>query len=120
MDFRGSALKNVTMTFKDGVMTEMSSESDLEGLRGFLDSTTGDTKMLSIVDIGVNPDSHPIEGSDYASWEMGGMVTLATGDNSWAGGNVVSTGALTLHLPGATLAVGETTVCDGGKLKVSG
>jgi aminopeptidase len=120
MDFRGSALKNVTMTFKDGVMTKMSSESDLEGLRGFLDSTTGDTKMLSIVDIGVNPDSHPMEGSDYASWEMGGMVTLGMGDNSWTGGSVVSSGGLTFHLPRATLAVGETTVCDKGELKASG
>lgn len=118
--FRGSDLKNVKMRFKDGVMTDMSSDSDLDELQAFLDATTGDTTMLSIVDIGVNPDSHPIAGSDYASWEMGGMVTLATGDNSWAGGSVVSSGALNLHLPGATLAVGETTVCEGGELKTSG
>jgi len=118
IDFRGSALKNVRMTFKDGVMTEMSSDSDLAGLRAFLDSTTGDTTMLSIVDLGVNPDSHPIAGSDYASWEMGGMVTLGMGNNSWTGGSVVSSGGLTFHLPGATLSVGETTLCEGGRLTI--
>jgi leucyl aminopeptidase (aminopeptidase T) len=120
MDFRGSALKNVKMTFKDGVMTEMSSESDLDGLREFLDSTTGDTTMLSIVDVGLNPDSHPIAGSDYASWEMGGMVSLGMGNNSWTGGSNVASGGLTFHLTGATLSVGDTTVCEKGKLKISG
>jgi len=120
MDFRGSALKNVKITFKDGVMTDMSSGSDLAGLREFLDSTTGDTTMLSIVDVGLNPDSHPIVGSDYASWEMGGMVTLGMGANSWAGGSVVASGALTFHLTGATLSVGDITVCEKGKLKISG
>ena len=120
MDFRGSALKNLKMIFKDGVMTEMSSESDLDGLREFLDSTTGDTTMLSIVDVGLNPDSHPIAGSDYASWEMGGMVTLGMGANSWTGGSVVASGGLTFHLTGATLSVGDTTVCEKGKLKISG
>jgi leucyl aminopeptidase (aminopeptidase T) len=104
MEFRGAALKNLKMIFKDGVMTDMSSKSDLKALREFLDSTTGDTTMLSIVDVGVNPDSHPIAGSDYASWEMGGMVTLGMGDNIWAGGSVVASGALTFHLTGATLS----------------
>jgi leucyl aminopeptidase (aminopeptidase T) len=120
LSFRGSALKNVKMIFNDGVMTDMSSESDLSGLREYLDSTTGDTTMLSVVDVGLNPDSHPIEGSDYASWEMGGMVTLGMGNNSWVGGSVVSSGGLTFHLTGATLSIGETTVCENGKLKTSG
>jgi len=120
MDFRGTALKNVKMTFKDGVMTGMSSESDLDGLREFLDSTTGDIKMLSIVDVGVNPDSHQIAGSDYASWEMGGMVSLGMGNNSWTGGSNVASDGLTFHLTGTTLSVGDTTVCEKGKLKISG
>jgi hypothetical protein len=76
--------------------------------------------MLSIVDVGLNPDSHPIAGSDYASWEMGGMVTLGMGANSWTGGSVVASGGLTFHLTGATLSVGDTTVCEKGKLKISG
>jgi len=117
MSFRGTPLENVKMKFKDGVMTGMSSKSDLEGLQEYLDSTTGDSRMLSVVDVGLNPDSHPIEGSDYASWEMGGMVTLGTGNNTWTGGSVVSSGALNFHLAGATLAVGDTTVCKDGKLK---
>jgi hypothetical protein len=73
--------------------------------------------MLSIVDVGVNPDSKPFPGSDYASWEMGGMVTLSTGNNSWAGGSIEASGGLNFHLAGATLTAGGTTLCDNGVLK---
>jgi leucyl aminopeptidase (aminopeptidase T) len=119
LDFRGTVLKNVKMTFKDGVMTDLSSESDLEMLRDFLDSTTADTKILSVVDVGVNPDSHPLEGSDFASWEMGGMVSLGIGNNGWAGGSNMASGSLAFQLTGATLAVGDTTVCENGKLRTT-
>jgi leucyl aminopeptidase (aminopeptidase T) len=120
LDFRGTELKNVKMVFEDGLMTDMSSQSDLSGLQKYLEATTGDTTMLSIVDVGLNPDSHPIEASNFASWEMGGMVTLGMGDNNWAGGSVVSSGALSFHLVGATLAVGDSTICEKGKLKTPG
>ena len=76
--------------------------------------------MLSIVDVGLNPDSHPIAGSDYASWEMGGMVSLGMGNNSWTGGSNLASGNLYFQLTGATLSVGDTTVCEKGKLKISG
>jgi leucyl aminopeptidase (aminopeptidase T) len=120
LDFRGIAMKNVKMTFKDGMLTDLSSASDLAALKKFLDSTDDETKMLSVVDVGVNLDSHQLEGSDYASWEMGGMVTLATGNNIWSGGDNMATGALTFHLPGATLSVGDTTICENGKLTTPG
>lgn len=120
LDFRGIPLHNVQMTFTDGVMTDLSSESDLTMLREFLDATTGDSTMLSIVDVGLNPDSHPTEGSVFSSWEMGGMVSLGTGNNSWTGGSNMASDGLTFHLPGATLVVGETTICENGKLVTPG
>ena len=76
--------------------------------------------MLSIVDVGLNPDSHPTEGSVFSSWEMGGMVSLGTGNNSWTGGSNMASDGLTFHLPGATLVVGETTICENGKLVTPG
>jgi hypothetical protein len=51
---------------------------------------------------------------------MGGMVTLATGNNIWSGGDNMAAGALTFHLPGATLLVGDATVCENGKLTPPG
>jgi leucyl aminopeptidase (aminopeptidase T) len=120
LDFRGIPMKNVKMSFADGLMTDLSSESDLTMLREFLTATTGDSTMLSIVDVGLNPNSHPIEGSAFSSWEMGGMVTLGMGNNSWAGGSNMASDGLTFHLPGATLAVGETTICEKGKLVTPG
>jgi leucyl aminopeptidase (aminopeptidase T) len=120
IEFRGIGMKDVEVTFEDGMLTGLSSSSDLTILETYLDSTDDETKMLSVVDVGVNSDSHQLEGSDFASWEMGGMVTLATGNNIWSGGDNMAAGALTFHLPGATLLVGDATVCENGKLTPPG
>ena len=117
MDFRGMPVKNLRMTFKDGTMASLSAEKNGAAVQDFLDSTTGDSLMLSIVDVGVNADSRPFPGSDYASWEMAGMVTLSTGDNTWAGGSIESSGGLNFHLTGATLIAGGNTLCENGRLK---
>jgi len=117
MDFRGKPVKNLRMTFKDGKMASLSADKNGAAVQDYLDSITGDSLVLSVVDIGVNPDSKQFPGSDYASWEMGGMVTLATGVNSWAGGSVEASGGLTVHLTGATLVAGGNTLCENGVLR---
>jgi hypothetical protein len=50
-----------------------------------LEMGTGDKDVLSVIDIGINPESHPLENSDYYSWEMAGMITITTGINQWPG-----------------------------------
>ena len=117
LDFRGEVVKNLRMTFANGSIASLSADENAKIVTTFLDATTGDSKMLSIVDVGVNPDSKMLPGSSYASWEMAGMVSLGTGDNSWAGGTTESSGSLSFHLPGATLTVGNTVVCEKGNLK---
>ena len=84
-------------------------------LKEYLASTTENTKELSIVDIGLNPQSKPL-GDIYRSWEMGGVVTVALGNNVWAGGDNDADGTLSLHLAGTTVDVGGTTVAKSGKL----
>ncbi len=72
--------------------------------------------MLSLVDVGLNPNCQPLMGSDYYSWEMAGMVTIGTGNNSWAGGDVESDNGLTFHLVNATLSVDGKMIVDNGQL----
>jgi aminopeptidase len=117
LDFRGEVVKNLRMTFADGSITSLSADENSKIVTTFLDATTGESKMLSIFDVGVNPDSKMVPGSDYASWEMAGMVSLAIGNNSWAGGTIESSEGLGFHLPGATLTVGNTVVSEKGSLK---
>ncbi len=67
--------------------------------------------------IGLNKNSHQLEGSDYVSWEMAGMVSLGMGENGWAGGGVNADAAFNFHLPKATLSIDEKTIVKDGKLQ---
>ena len=116
MAFRGKPVENLKMQFENGRMVSMSADSNEKMLSDFLAATDDQTKHLSLVDVGLNEMSHPLEGSDYYSWEMGGMVTLGIGNNVWTGGDNTADGALTFHLVGATVNVGDKTVVKDGKL----
>ncbi len=86
--FRGKKIKNLKLTFTNGRMSGITADENLEDFKKSLDMSTGYKDVLSLVDIGINPNSKPMSGSGYHSWEMGGMVSLVMGNNSWAGGNV--------------------------------
>lgn len=85
MTFRGHQVKNLKMTFKNGKITNLKADQNGEIIQKSLDMSTGDKDVLSLVDVGLNPNCHPLKGSDYYSWEMAGMVTIGVGNNSWAG-----------------------------------
>ncbi len=119
MSFRGMPVKDLRVTFTNGRMTSMSADGDGgDAMKAFVDTLPDESMMLSVVDVGVNSDSQPIVDSDYASWEMGGMVSIATGNNNWAGGSNESADGLTFHVHGASIDVGGTTVCIKGDLKI--
>jgi len=114
--FRGVKVENLRLTFKNGRVSKMSADSNSEILEKYFDASSPKLKELSLVDLGLNPQSRTPAGSSYYSWEMGGMVTLNLGNNSWAGGDNDSDAALSLHVPGTTLSIGGETVIKGGKL----
>jgi aminopeptidase len=118
MTFRGQPVKNLRVEFDDGRIASISAESNEAMVKEYFAATDQKTKHLSVVDVGLNEKSHPLDGSDYYSWEMGGMVTLAVGNNIWAGGGNTADGAMTFHLAGATLVVGDKTVVKDGKLAI--
>lgn len=114
--FRGTPVKNLRLTFEGGRMTALSADENAQMLKEFFAASDSDLAELSVLDLGVNPHSRTPTGSRYYSWEMGGMVTLALGNNGWAGGDNESDAALSLHVPGSTLAIGGKTVVQDGKL----
>lgn len=117
MTFRGIPVTNLRVTFESGRITNLDAETNGQMIREFLEASSPEAKHLSIVDVGVNPHSHTVEGSHYNSWEMGGMVTLAVGNNSWAGGTNGSDAALSFHLADATLTIGDTSIVRNGDLQ---
>ena len=113
--FRGQPIKNLKMTFKDGAMTKMSAAKNGDKLKEYFASTSDDTVELSIFDVGVNPQSQPL-GDGYVSWEMGGMATVALGNNAWAGGDNNADGTFNIHMPGTTVDIAGTRVTSAGEL----
>jgi leucyl aminopeptidase (aminopeptidase T) len=117
MTFRGVAVENLQLEFEGGRVTNLSAEANGEMVRDYLDASSPNSKQLSVLDIGVNPHSRPLAGSHYLSWEMGGMVTLGIGNNSWAGGDNDADAGLSFHIAGATLTIGDKTVVRDGQLQ---
>jgi leucyl aminopeptidase (aminopeptidase T) len=117
MDFRGSKIKNLKMTYKAGKMVSMSADSNIDALKKAIEMSSEDVDVLSLIDIGLNQNSHSLPGSDYASWEMAGMVTLGIGNNGWAGGNVDADVGFTFHLPKSTLSIDGKTIVSNGELQ---
>ncbi len=117
LDFRDHDISNLKLTFKNGTISSMEADENIQVLEKALNLSTGIKNALSYLDIGLNPDSHPLEGSDYLSFEMGGVITVGVGSNLWAGGGVVSDFGVSFHLPNSTLAIDGQEIVVNGSLK---
>lgn len=117
MEFRGKQIKNLRLSFANGKLTDMKADENVELIKKALEMSTGDKDVLSIFDIGINQNSRILKNSNYYSWEMGGMVTLVIGDNTWAGGNVRSGTSFNFHLPNTTASIDGVSVVSNGELK---
>ncbi len=116
-EFMGNKVTNLRLTFQNGRITSLKADENGELIQERLDMCTGDKDVLSIIDIGLNTECHPLKGSDYYSWEMAGMVTANIGNNAWAGGNVESDNGMNFFLPDATLSVDGNIIVENGQLK---
>ncbi|HEY1114124.1 MAG TPA: aminopeptidase [Chitinophagaceae bacterium] len=115
-DIRGQSIKNLKLRFTNGRITDIQADNHVNLVKTMLSAAKGDADMLSLFDIGINRNSQPLQNSSYYSWEMGGMVTLSTGDNAWAGGSTKSDMGLSFHVPGATVTIDGKPVVEKGKL----
>jgi len=117
-EYRGNTVKNLKLTFENGQITDLTADENGDLILESLEMSTGAKNVLSIIDIGLNPNSQPLEGSNYYSYEMGGMVSIGIGNNSWAGGNLVSDFGLGLFLANSTLTVDGKIIVSNGQLAV--
>ncbi|MEQ8312514.1 MAG: aminopeptidase [Gammaproteobacteria bacterium] len=106
----------LTLTFEDGVVTDMSAENGGEALREFLASLEIPSRALSLVNIGLNAESKVPTGSTYRSWEMGGVVTVFMGDNTQSGCGHTADFRLHPQIEGLTLTVGGQPIVIEGEV----
>lgn len=114
--FRGKTIRNLRITFQNGLATAITADEGGEALNAYFAQLDEPSKRLSLINIGLNPESRPLEGSDYLSWEMAGVPTIQIGNAQWAGCDNGGEGGVIAHVTQATVAAGETPVVNDGSL----
>ena len=115
--FQGKEIEGLTLEFDAGKLISMSAKSGLESFKERYDAAGKGKEEFAFIDIGINPDVEIVAGSKMLAWMASGMITVGTGNNTWAGGENNSTYASTYHLTGTTLKVDGKIIVKKGVLK---
>jgi hypothetical protein len=95
----------------------MTAKSGLEPLKAYYDAAEAGKEEFSVIDLGINPNVKLKPGSKFANWVPAGMLTIAIGNNAWAGGENKSPFSYQFFLTGCTVVVDGKTLVDKGNLK---
>src|ERR1044072_379213 len=117
--YRGKEMTNLTLVFAAGKMTWMNGTGPgFDALKKDYDATADPGKdMFSYVDFGINPNLKIWPASKVGNWVQAGMVSLGTGNNTWAGGDNKAAFDAGGHLPGCTVTLDGKTIIEKGEWK---
>ena len=117
--YRGKEITNLTLVFAGGKMTSMNgSGPGFDALKKDYDATTDPGKdLFSYVDFGINPNLKIWPASKVGNWVQAGMVSIGTGNNTWAGGDNRAAFDAGGHLPGCTVTLDGKTIIEKGEWK---
>ena len=118
--FQGKEVRNVVLTFEKGKLTSITGEGDgFAKLKESYDAAQGEGKdILSYVDLGINSNYVLSPKSKLGNWVSAGMVSVGSGNNTWAGGSNNATGGAGGHLAGATVKIDGKVIVENGVLKL--
>ena len=74
-------------------------------------------ELLGFVDIGINSNMKLAPSTKLGNWVSAGMVSVGTGNNTWANGTNTGAGGVAGHLAGATVKIDGKTIVENGALK---
>lgn len=117
--YRGKEITNLTLVFAGGKMTSMTgSGPGFDAMKKDYDAVTDPGKdLFSYVDFGINPNLKIWPASKIGNWVQAGMVSLGTGNNTWAGGDNRASFDAGGHLGGCTVTLDGKTIIDKGEWK---
>ncbi len=117
--FNGKEVHNVVLNFENGKLTSVTGEGDgFAAMKADYDARGEGKDLLGYIDLGINPNYTLAPSSKLGNWVSAGMVSIGTGNNTWAGGTIQSNGGLGGHLAGCTVKVDGKTVVENGTLKL--
>jgi leucyl aminopeptidase (aminopeptidase T) len=115
--WEGQEIRNLVLTFKAGKLTSMTADSGMARLKEVYAAHGKGKDELGAIDVGINPGVQPPKGSKAVSYVAAGTVTVAVGNNTWAGGDNAVFFGLNCHLPGCTLKVDDAVLVEGGAIR---
>jgi aminopeptidase len=117
--FQGKEVHNLVLNFENGKLTSFTGEGDgFAAMKAAFDAHGEGKELLSYVDIGLNPSFTLTPSTRLGNWVSAGMVSVGTGNNTWAGGTNDSTGSMGGHLAGCTVKVDGKVIVENGVLKL--
>lgn len=117
--YQGKEINDLTLTFVAGKLTSMTgSGPGFAEFKADYDARAEGKETFAFVDFGINPSFSVPAASKVGNWIQAGMVTVGTGNNTWAGGDNTISYGLTNHLPGSTVILDGKTIVENGVLKL--
>ena len=114
--YQNTPITKLRVEVKDGKVGKLSAASGASRLQSDYEKAGKGKDQVGVLDVGINPAIHPPAGSQLRPWSQAGEVTIAIGNNQWAGGDNTGEFGYPIQLMGATLTVDGTTLVDKGKL----
>ena len=116
--FQGKEVSNIKLTFEGGKLTSMTGEGPgFEAMKADYDANPAGKELLGYVDLGINPNFLLSPSSKLGNWVSAGMVSVGTGNNTWANGTNNVSGGIGGHLAGCTVKLDGKTIVENGTLK---
>jgi len=116
--YEGKEITNLTLTFAGGKLTSMTGEGPgFAAMKANYDAFPEGKEILAFVDIGINSNMKLAPSTKFGNWVSAGMVSVGTGNNTWAGGTTNAVGGIDGHLAGATVKIDGKTIVENGVLK---
>ncbi len=115
---QGKSIEGLTLDIANGRVTNMTAKSGLEPLQQQYAAAGTGRDVVGVIDFGINPAIPAGADARVLTWVPAGMVTLAIGNNVWAGGTNNVAFGLSPFLPGSTVAVDGRTIVERGVLKL--
>jgi aminopeptidase len=117
--FRGKEMTNVAIIIVGGKVTSMTGSGlGFDAMKKEYDAVSDPGKdLVSYIDFGINPNLKIWPASKVGNWVQAGMVSVGTGNNTWAGGDNKALFDVGGHLPGATVTLDGKTIIEKGEWK---
>ena len=119
--YQDQPIEGLTLTIKGGKVVDLTGKGPgFPKYKAAYDAASGAKDAVGVVNIGVNPALRPAPGAKMNATPVSGVVTVMTGDTTWAGGADASSWGALNFLQGATVTVDGATVVDKGQLRTPG